>query len=129
LYNRSKTIHGYYVIFVIVGIPTATVFTEVPIYVGTEAKIDSLIAACPLPERVSWQKSFDSVTFEAIDMDDPRYYGSKLDPTNPVLIFRKVSFDDKLYYRLLVWNKIGECISNTVYINVTGGMYAVITVS
>jgi hypothetical protein len=98
------------------------------VYVGSETKIDSVVAACPPPERVSWQKSRDSVTFEPINMDNPKYYGSQGDPSNPILIFRKVTFDDRLYYRLLVWNKIGQSISNTVYLKVTGGMYGFISV-
>jgi hypothetical protein len=94
----------------------------VPVYVGSESRIYSKITACPLPEGVSWQKSSDEVKFETIDVKKPKYFGSSLDPNNPVLFFTKATFDDKLYYRLLVWNKIGQCVSNTVHLNVTGGM-------
>jgi hypothetical protein len=105
-----------------IGIPSATIFTDVPACVGSESRIHSKITACPPPEGVFWQKSSDEVTFETIDVKKPKYFGSNLDPINPVLILTKTTFDDKLYYRLLVWNKIGQCLSNTVHLNVTGGM-------
>jgi hypothetical protein len=105
-----------------IGIPSATISTDVPVYVGSATKIHSKITACPLPEVVSWQKSSDEVTFETIDVKKPKYFGSSLDPSNPFLFFAKATFDDKLYYRLLVRNKIGQRVSNTVYLNVTGSM-------
>jgi hypothetical protein len=66
------------------------------------------------------------MTFETIDMKHPKYFGSNTDPNNPVLLLTKATSDDKLYYRLLVWNKIGQCVSNTVHLNVTGGMFILI---
>lgn len=43
-------------------------------------------------------------------------------PERPKLVISNISFRDKLYYRLVVSNKIGDGKSGTVYINVTGSM-------
>ena len=109
--------------FAFIDIPSATISNEVSVYVGSRTNISSKVEACPPPEGITWQKSSDSVTFENINIDNPRYYGSTNDPSSPVLTITKSTFDDKMYYRLLVWNKIGQRVSNTVYLNVTGGMY------
>jgi hypothetical protein len=106
-----------------IGIPNATVATDVQVYLGSDTKISAMITSCPPAEGAVWEKSSDSVTFETIDVKKPKYYGSTLDPSNPLLMFTKTAFEDKLYYRLRVWNKLGQCISNEEYLNVTGGMY------
>lgn len=77
----------------------------------------------PEPEKIEWQKSKDGYDFHGIDLTKPKYYGSSDLTNNPKLIVLKTSFDDKVHYRLLVRNKIGESISKTVYLNVTGSMF------
>lgn len=42
-------------------------------------------------------------------------------------MIENTTFDDILYYRLLVWNIIGDCVSNTLYLNVTGSMCSHVT--
>jgi hypothetical protein len=111
--------------FINLGIPNAMLITEPntgSVCFGKETKIDSTIETCPPLEGALWQKSSDLVTFEEMDMKNPKYFGSTSDIANPVLKFAKPTFSDRLYYRLQVWNKIGESYSNTVYLNVTGGM-------
>lgn len=71
---------------------------------------------------MQWQKSNDNVTFECIDINEAKYYGSRLDPESPKLVITKTTFEDMLHYRLLIWNKIGERYSNTTHLNVTGSM-------
>jgi hypothetical protein len=85
--------------------------------------INSDVEACPPLEGYFWQKSSDSVKYENIDVSNPKYYPKSSDSSKPVLNFPKTSFDDRAYYRLRVWNKLGECYSNIAYLNVTGGMY------
>lgn len=104
-------------------VPKANITTEKAVSFGSEGRITSVISSCPIFEEVSWQKSSDSISFETIDITEPNYFGSKLDSSNPDLIFSKATFDDRLYYRLFVRNKIGKCLSNVVLLNVTGGMY------
>lgn len=105
---------------IILGVPSATIPSEISFCFGEEAKIDAVLSSFPPLEGASWQKSSDSVTFENIDIDHQKYYGSKTDPTEAVLTFTNATFDDMLYYRLHVWNKIGESVSNVVHLNVTG---------
>lgn len=71
-----------------------------------------------------WQKSkFDeNERFECIDINEEKYFGSCLDPESPKLVITKTTFEDMPYYRLLIWNKIGEHYSNTTHLNVTGSM-------
>lgn len=70
---------------------------------------------------MKWQKSIDGDTFQELDIGETKYYGSSIDPHCPKLVIRKTTFEDTLYYRLQVWNKIGESFSNTSFIKVTGG--------
>lgn len=71
---------------------------------------------------MQWQKSNDGITYEYIDINEAKYYGSRLDPESPKLVITKTTFEDMLYYRLFIWNKIGESYSNASHLNVTGSM-------
>lgn len=79
--------------------------------------------SCPSLDGIEWQKSSDGETFSNIDLREPKHFGSSHDPVSPLLVILNVNFEDKLYYRLLAWNKIGETYSNTIYLNVTGSKY------
>ncbi|XP_056017067.1 neuronal cell adhesion molecule-like [Ostrea edulis] len=83
-------------------VPVAKIVTVETVYFGDGTKINSVITACP-------------------PLEADEYFGSNKDPNNPIMIFPKANFDDRLYYRLVIRNKIGEHVSNTVYLNVTGG--------
>lgn len=76
----------------------------------------------PSPDAVEWQKSQDGMNFKIIDIKEPKYTGSNIFPLFPLLEIPKATFDDKLFYRLKVWNKIGITVSDNVYLNVTGSM-------
>lgn len=71
---------------------------------------------------MQWQKSNDGITYEYIDINEAKYYGSRLDPESPKLVITKTTFEDMLYYRLFIWNKIGESYSNASHLKVTGSM-------
>lgn len=91
---------------------------------GSEATITAVVSSIPEPEHVKWQKSKDGNNFYCIDVTETNYCGDYETPLIPshLLVIPKATFDDKLYYRLLVKNKIRESISDTVYLNVTGSM-------
>lgn len=106
--------------FFIEDVPNAKISTEQQTYIGSETMFTSRIVSCPSPDGVEWQQSNDGKTFDSIIISKPKYYGSSCDPKSPLLIIPKVTFEDKLYYRLLVWNKIGKQYSNTVFLDVKG---------
>lgn len=90
---------------------------------GLRTIIKSEVFSCPTPVRAEWQNSDDGKTFRQIDTNNPHYYGStevRKYSKSPLLVIPYTTFDDMLHYRLLVWNKIGDHFSNTLYLNVTG---------
>lgn len=100
-------------------IPKATISTESKFYLGSAAQISSKISSTLPPNKHEWQKSFDGNVFYCIDINERKYHetdGLK----NPFLVISNTTSDDILYYRLLVWNKIGSCVSNRVFLNVIG---------
>lgn len=101
-------------------VPNVEILTEQEVYYGYNTSFTSRILSCPSPDGAEWQQSNDGETFKSIVISKPKYYGSSCDPKSPFLIIPKVTFEDKLYYRLLVWNKIGEQYSNTVFLDVKG---------
>ncbi|XP_062609206.1 uncharacterized protein LOC134270956 isoform X2 [Saccostrea cucullata] len=104
---------------IILGVPKVSILAESVCY-GENTDINSVVSSCPPAERAVWEKSIDAVIFETIYVRDRKYANSILDPSNPVLRLTSLTFDDKLYYRLRVWNSIGECVSNTILLKVTG---------
>lgn len=104
---------------VIFDIPSATISTESKVYLGFETKIRSKVSSTLQRNKYEWQKSVDGIAFQCIDINERKYYGSN--PLNTSsLVIQKPTFDDMIYYRLWVGNIIGVCVSNTVYLNVTG---------
>lgn len=103
-------------------IPCAELSVEANGFYGSKATIKSMVFSCPSPEKVQWQKSQDKRVFLTIDITVPEYIGSRDVPKSAILVIPKISFDDKLFYRLVVWNKIGQNYSNIIYLNVTGSM-------
>lgn len=104
-------------------VPKAKLSAVTHSYYGSSTSILSEIESCPSADRVQWQKSIDGLTFYCIDISEAKYHGSSLNPESPKLQIDCVSFEDKQHYRLRVWNKIGDHDSNTVFLNVIGGMY------
>lgn len=109
--------------FLFLDVPKAKISTVSLTLYGSSTSVWSEVVSCPAPERVQWQKSIDGLTFYCIDISEAKYHGSSLNPESPKLEINCVSFDDKQHYRLRVWNKIGVHASNTVFLNVIGGMY------
>lgn len=106
----------------IADIPKVKISTEQQVYFGSATTLTSNIFSCPSPDGVEWQKSNDGKTYDSIYIRQSKYNGSNSKHESPLLVIPKVTFEDKLHYRLLVWNKIGEQYSNTVFLNVIGSM-------
>lgn len=106
--------------YFIADIPNVEISTEQHIYVGFETRFTSRIVSCPSPDGVEWQQSNDGKTFESINIKQLKYYGSSCNSRSPLLKITEVTFEDKLYYRLLVWNTIGKQYSNIVFLDVKG---------
>lgn len=105
------------------GVPTVKLSIDSTFLFGSRAILNAEVSATPFPENAKWQKSKDGNNFHCINITNLKYYGSKDIPESPVLVVSNISFEDKLHYRLLVTNKIGDGISDTVYFNVTGSMF------
>lgn len=87
---------------------------------GSESTIKSIVSSIPTPKKIEWQNSKDGIDFFRISK--PEFFETDDSFTCPFFLIPKTTFADKLYYRLLVWNGIGESVSNTVYLNITGSM-------
>lgn len=105
-----------------VDVPNVNIEVNPGVYFGSKASITAVVSSSPPPEQIKWQKSKDGNNFHCIDITKPNYYGSNDIPFKPLLVIPNATFDDRMYYRLLVRNKIRESISDTVYLNVTGSM-------
>lgn len=103
-----------------IDVPSIDIGVNSTVNFSSKATITAVVSSTPPPEKVKWQKSKDGKDFHCIDITKPNYYGSKELPFKPLLMIPKTTFDDGQYYRLLVRNKIGESVSDTVYLNVTG---------
>lgn len=117
--NKSK-IH----LFInIADVPNATISTDnSEVVFRSETKVKSLVVSCPKPDGVEWQKSKDGKIFLDIDIKKPHYHGSSRNSEYPLLLISNTVFEDMLYYRLHVWNKIGEHFSDPIYLDVKGSM-------
>lgn len=109
--------------FCFVDVPHAEISTEQQFYFGSTASISSNVVSCPSFEGLEWQKSIDGIDFHTIDISQPKYYRSTCNLENPILVIQTLTFEDRLHYRLLVWNIVGDKFSNTVFLNVVGGMH------
>lgn len=87
---------------------------------GSESTIKSLVSSIPTPKKIEWQNSKDGIDFFRISK--PEFFETDDSFTCPFFLIPETTFADKRYYRLLVWNGIGESVSNTVYLNITGSM-------
>lgn len=101
-------------------IPCVKILVDSPVRFGSETIIKSVISSTPTPEKIEWQSSKEGILYYCIGK--PSCFGRSDIFKMPSLVIPKTTFNDKLHYRLLVWNGIGESVSNSVYLNVTGSM-------
>lgn len=107
-------------VFFFTDIPNVEIVLDPLFHFGSYATITAEVSSIPPTENVEWQKSKDGIDFHCIDIKTPKYYGSSVMPASPLLKILEIGFVDKLYYRVLVGNKFGESISNTVFLGVKG---------
>lgn len=107
----------------ITDVPCVELLEVSPIFCGSKTTIKCVLSSTPTPENIEWQTSRDGVDFKSIGR--AKYF----DNTDNSCVIHKATFADKLYYRVRVWNGIGETISNTVYLNVTGSMIFIFSLS
>lgn len=81
------------------------------------------MSSVPSPFGVEWQKSIDNQNFSCINVTDPKFEGSSQKSKSPLLVITNITFEDVLFYRLRVWNAIGESFSNTLHLNVIKSMH------
>lgn len=129
-YNIKKYSHFYrnkmsvyYDTCQYLDVPKANISTEPRSFYGSCISILSQVVSCPAYDGIQWQKSIDGLTFHNIDISKAKYHGRSLNSMFPSLEIKQISFDDKQFYPLYVWNRIGERVSNTVFLNVIGSMY------
>lgn len=100
-------------------VPSVKIFVDSPVCFGSETIIKSVVSSTP--EKTEWQKSKDGTDFQLIRKRNI-FHGSTKSFENPFFVIPKTTFADKLFYRLLVWNRVGKSASNTFYLDVTGSM-------
>lgn len=105
---------------IMLDVPSVKLLNVWPVLCGSKTTIKSEVLSTPKPEKIEWQKSKDGVDFHPIKEAN----GSKHTKSSSCfpLVIPKATFADKLYYRLLVWNKIGKGVSNTMLLNITGSL-------
>lgn len=104
-------------------IPKATISTVSKVYFGSTTQIMSKVLSFLPLSKYEWQKSFDGNEFHCIDINERKYHGTDCFKSR-LLVISNTTSDDILYYRLLVWNIIGSCVSNTVFLDVLGSMFS-----
>lgn len=106
----------------IADVPRAHISTDSKGCFGSTTIFKSSVTTPSLKLKgIEWQSSSDGKKFVPIDISKPHYHGSKLIPL-PLLVISKTKFEDNLYYRLHVWNIIGDRFSNELYLDVRGSM-------
>lgn len=88
---------------------------------GTSAQFRAIVESYNDPALESrWLRLRSSIT-EAIDINQPKYSGSKNLPS-PELLINNVTFEDEISYQLQVRIVGGWCFGNTVSLDVRGSM-------
>lgn len=103
-------------------IPSVDIPSKSKVTFGSETGLFCRVSGYPPPNKVEWQSSVDRTTFHPIDIDKDKYFGSSTDPPSPFLLVRNATLNDQQYYRIVVSNVIGKCISSTLFLQVTGGI-------
>ncbi|XP_062578640.1 muscle M-line assembly protein unc-89-like, partial [Saccostrea cucullata] len=109
---------------IVLGISVVTAIKELSVPFGDSALIQAKIVSCPPVENISWQKSTSGEShaekFQTINVNLSKYSGTTLDSTNPKLVIRQTTFQDRVFYQLLVSNGIGRCVSSSTFLDVKG---------
>lgn len=103
-------------------VPCIAISTKPKVHFASDTTITSIVTSNPQPEKAQWQNSKNGDDFYEMDVTKSKYFGSNVSPECPRLVIPKTTFDDMLYYRLQISNKLGVNVSNIVYLKVTGSM-------
>lgn len=98
--------------------PCADITAEMTFFFGCKTRIVSKILSSPSLEGIEWQHSSDGKKFIPINIGKEKHLEINLKADYSVLTIPKTTLKDKQHYRLLVWNKIGNSFSNTLFLNV-----------
>lgn len=104
------------------GVPCVAISIKPTVHFASKASITSIVTSMPQPEKAQWQNSKNGNNFSELDVTKSKYFGSNVSPECPLLVIPKTTFDDNLYYRLQISNKLGVNVSNIVNLKVTGSM-------
>lgn len=102
-------------------LPSAIVTSSTKVICGSATRLSCCVSGCPYPDKVQWQTSIDGETFISIDGWNGKYHVDSGDQY-PSLFLQNTEFDDQQYYRVIVSNVFAECTSNTIFLQVIGGM-------
>lgn len=105
-----------------VDVPCIEISTKSPVHFASDTTLTSSVSSMPPPKKAVWQKSKNGNDFSELVVTKSKYFGSNVSPECPRLVIPKTTFDDRLYYRLQISNKLGVNVSNIVYLKVTGSM-------
>lgn len=119
-YFKIVYLKAFYASFFFTDVPIVQISVDSQVCCGSESTIKSLVSSIPTPKKIEWQNSKDGIDFFRISK--PEFFETDDSFTCPFFLIPETTFADKRYYRLLVWNGIGESVSNTVYLNITGSM-------
>lgn len=104
-------------------IPRIEILSKSKVTFGSETRLNCDVCGYPPPDKVEWQNSVDGTTFNPIDIDGDKHFGSSTDPRSPYLLVRNATVKDQQYYRVIVSNLLGKCISKALFLQVTGSMF------
>lgn len=111
------------IVYFFLDIPRIEIPSKSKVPFGSETRLNCHVCGYPSPDKAEWQKSVDGTIFHAIDIDGYKHFGSSTGSQSPYLLVRNASLMDQQYYRVVVSNLIGKCISNTLFLQVTGSMF------
>lgn len=105
------------------GVPCVSISIKPTVHFASVTTITSIVTSMPPPEKAQWQKCKHGNDFSKLEVTKPKYFGSVDSPECPRLVIPKTTFDDMLYYRLQISNKLGVKVSKSVYLKVIGSMF------
>ena len=120
IYSIGKFLFN--VFYLLIGCPVVIISPGfVSTDFGTSAQFIAIVEPNFDPALESrWLRLRSSIT-EAIDINQPKYSGSKNLPS-PELLINNVTFEDEISYQLQVRIVGGWCFGNTVSLDVRGSM-------
>lgn len=92
-----------------------------PINYGHSVTLSGSYSSLLNATMIKWQKQ-DNGDYIDIDIDISNYTESTEYGPNPKLVIKSVMFTDEANYTLVVSNRVGSTTSNSIQLDVTGGI-------